>query len=227
MASQIIASDFIGKRFGRLVVTAVRREIPRVLWAITACDCGNPKDVRLHSLLRGHTRSCGCLRREITSARMSTHGNSRPLNRTSEYVIWTNMKQRCTNPDNPAFRNYGGRGITVSERWIHSFDNFLADMGKRPSDVHEIERRDNENGYCPDNCYWATPQQQARNKRTSRYFEHAGQRMILDDWAKQVGISRKTLTTRLRDGWSVARTLTEPAGMSLGSNHHKRKTRAA
>ena len=139
-----------------------------------------------------------------------THGDSEVGGRTDEYIIWTNMKQRCTNPKNPAYHNYGGRGITVCERWLGSFENFLADMSRRPTKRHEIERRNNDLGYSPDNCEWATPDVQGKNRRNNRFITVGDLTMIVSDWAKHSGISRKTIRTRLADGWSDERAVTEP-----------------
>jgi hypothetical protein len=107
------------------------------------------------------------------------------------------MRSRCQDPNNRAFKNYGGRGIEVAERW-EKFDNFWADMGKRPSKKHTIERIDNNKHYDPSNCRWATSQEQARNRRTNRWIEYDGRKMILKDWAKELGISHAALAYRLK-----------------------------
>jgi len=125
-----------------------------------------------------------------------------------EKGIWVNMKQRCSNPDNIGYKYYGGRGITVCERWM-VFENFFKDMGPRPTPRHSIERRDNDKGYGPDNCYWATPAQQNRNTRRTRMLEFNGKRQCMADWAEELGITSSLLCSRLdRWKWPIERALT-------------------
>lgn len=135
------------------------------------------------------------------------HGQS-ARNRTAEYNCWDAIKQRCLNPKNDNYKNYGGRGITICERWL-SFENFFTDMGPRPAGM-TIERRDNNKGYGPENCYWADRGTQARNTRRNRWIEYNGQQKVVADWADEYGIPRAALLMRLRNGWSVKRALTQP-----------------
>jgi hypothetical protein len=121
------------------------------------------------------------------------------------------MKSRCYNPRNNRYYRYGARGIQVCDRWLHSFENFLADMGPRPSPKHSIDRIDNDKDYCPENCKWSTAREQARNRSSCRYLEHNGRRMLISDWAAELGVNRALLTKRLKRGWSVEQTLTTPS----------------
>lgn len=160
------------------------------------CDCGNVGVVDIGNFKA--TKSCGCLRREMTIARNTTHGLGRAEDRPPEYESWSGIIQRCTNPKRDNFKYYGGRGITVCDRWL-KFENFLADMGYKPSPAHSIERRDNDGPYDKDNCYWATRLEQGRNKRNNRWYLLDGERKTLAECARELGVSRDTAAKRLQE----------------------------
>lgn len=130
--------------------------------------------------------------------------------KSAEYRAWKGMNTRCYNPNRIDYDRYGGRGITVCERWW-SFENFLADMGEKPSPRHSIERRNNDGNYEPDNCYWATRREQNINTRRNHPLVLNGRTQLITDWAQELGIHHMTLYRRLESGWSVERTLTTPA----------------
>lgn len=203
--------DLTGRRFGRLfVIGKSSKRGHQRLWSCH-CDCGTAKDLPTGELTSGGTKSCGCLARETTAARNRTHG----LSHRPEYVVWCGMKERCMNSQQEAYRNYGGRGVTVCARWLGSdgFANFLADMGTRPTARHTIERRDNDRGYSPDNCYWATRKAQRRNQRRGlRLITFNGEALILRDWSDRLGIPYLTLFQRLKRGWPIDKTMTTPVG---------------
>jgi hypothetical protein len=162
--------DLTSKRFGRLrVIERARKTAPRRTFWSCQCDCGRKTTVETSNLQSGDVRSCGCLRRELYNKGGGAlkHGaaRSRPL---PEYRIWCAMKARCANPKHKNWADYGGRGILVCRRWLHSFPNFLKDMGKRPSSKRSIQRSDNNRGYSPQNCCWATAKEQAANRRPNR-----------------------------------------------------------
>ncbi len=152
----------IGSRYGKLVVTSVEGYDGKARLVCARCDCGSSVTVRFESLRSGNTKSCGC--RRLRGDLRRTHGHSKHL---PEYFIWKGMRQRCSNPRNQKFKDYGARGISVCERW-DSFEAFLSDMGRRPSPGHSIDRKNNDGNYEPGNCRWATAKEQAANTRRSR-----------------------------------------------------------
>jgi hypothetical protein len=155
--------DITGKRFGRWKVLAIHPERARrhVLW-LCRCDCGTERPVRGDNLHNGTSTSCGCFARENAAKLLTKHG----LSRIRAYCIWENVKQRCCNPRAPSYPYYGGRGITVCERWL-TFENFYADMGD-PADGMSLDRIDNDDNYEPGNCKWSTRSQQNSNRRSAK-----------------------------------------------------------
>ena len=187
-------------RFGRLIILGEANRRNGQRYMLCRCDCGKEKEVAFSSLKRGLTQSCGCYRKE------KGPGNQRHgLTSSRTYKTWLSMRQRCNNPNNPAYPNYGGRGITIDPRW-DTFDQFLADMGEAP-DGMTIERKDNDKGYGPDNCVWADRVTQARNTRKCRKFPYNGETKTIGEWADEYGIKRQTLTQRQDNGWPMERAL--------------------
>lgn len=201
--------DETGQQFGRLTVTAFAGYLKQpngkseAAWQCS-CSCGTTVTVRAAKLRNGHTTSCGCYTRELTTLRNNVHGLSgHPL-----YGAWGQMITRCTNPNDKSYPDYGGRGITVCDRWRNSFEAFLTDMGERPNGM-TLDRIDADGDYKPGNCRWATSAEQQRNKRNSVWLEYAEVRLPLTDWAAALGLNYYTLHRRVSDGWPVERALTE------------------
>lgn len=207
--------DLTGQSFGRLTVLgfAGRNKWQKAMW-LCRCECGNYSVVLGGSLLAGRTISCRCLFKEQLGANRRTHGKSN----TAEYGIWQAMITRCENSNQAHYERYGGRGITVCEEWRDHFEQFLSDMGPRPGPRYSIDRIDNALGYSPENCRWATDIEQANNTTHCHYLEFQGEQLSIAQWAKRIGISRTTLSSRLRKGWSIEKTLTEPVGWHW--SHH-------
>lgn len=130
--------------------------------------------------------------------------------KTPEHKVWLAMKQRCRNPNNKRYRLYGGRGIKVCERWESSFENFLADLGFRPSPKHSLERTDRNGNYCPENCIWATIDKQNRNTSRNRFIEYDGKNLTLSEWDRELGFKPGTVSSRLLRGWGEIDSVTLP-----------------
>lgn len=174
------------------------------------CECGVESLIKEWNLRKGITQSCGCLKIEVTRRRSTTHGDSTRKAPASEYRIWHSMIARCHNPRAQAYGSYGGRGIKVCDRWRESYVTFLADMGRRPSLQHSLERQDNDGPYAPGNVVWATTGEQARNRRHVRLYELDGERLCIKDWAGRYGLTGAQLAPRLARGWDLRRALTTP-----------------
>lgn len=181
------------------------------------CACGTRFDCIWQSLRTGNTRSCGCLRSDSSSKNgplRARHGHARGGRRTPEYRVWVGMHTRCYNDKTALYLRYGGRGICVCERW-HVFENFLSDMGPRPSGL-SLDRIDNDGNYEPVNCRWATPVEQCRNRSDNVFFEHDGHRATLVEWSERTGFTTECIWQRIRRGWSLKDALTKPLRVARG-----------
>lgn len=202
--------DLAGQRFGKWTVLEKAVSPPgkehQSFW-LCQCECG-AESVRRGAQLRyaekrGVVQSC---QRCGAIAGNTTHG----LSKIAEYKVWHAMLDRCQNPEHEAFPHYGARGITVCERW-RTFENFLSDMGRRPSARHSLDRVDNDKGYSPENCRWTTAKTQNRNHRGNVMLTYDGRTQCIAAWAEETGIGFNTIRLRIKNhGWSVERALTTP-----------------
>lgn len=196
--------EIAGLRSGRLVA---RTYIGSGKW-LCLCDCSNTHIVKTASLINGHAKSCGCLRKAMVVERnrqSATHG----MSKSPTYVVWRGMVARCSATSTiPTYQAYRERGITVCDRWM-SFSGFLSDMGVRP-DGTTLDRIDNDGNYEPGNCRWATPTQQQGNKRNNRLLTYQGITTYVAEWARRVGLPHRVLKDRLRVGMPHDKALSMP-----------------
>jgi len=192
------AKDLAGKRFGKLEAVEY---VKGSRW-ICKCDCGATTVVTTVKLTSGHTQTCG------------GHSRARPTaikdftpSMYSLYQRWTSLRSRCNNPDDHAYENYGGRGVTYDPRW-DMFEVFLAEVGIPSNLKHQLDRIDNDKGYFKGNVRWVPQQKNLNNKRTNRSLTHDGRTQTIAEWAEELNIHYRTLNNRINRGWDVQRALT-------------------
>lgn len=200
--------DLTGQRFGRLVV--LKRAVSDnhgAKW-FCRCDCGNTLSVRAYALRSGHTVSCGCYRLEQTLSAVTTHAESG----TKLHKVWRGIKWRCYDVHSPVYKYYGARGIIVCDEWIDNFENFRDwALANGYQEGLSIDRINVDGDYSPQNCRWGDAFTQMNNTRRNHFMEFQGEIHSVSEWSRLKGISVGCLFSRLRRGWSVERTLTEPA----------------
>lgn len=219
-----VIKDLTGQRFGRLV--AIRQDgrdkYGRVMW-LCQCDCGSAKTIRSRDLTSGRTQSCGCLNKERIielNKRRSTHGGSY----SRIYGVWSGIKVRCFDKNDPCYCNYGGRGITMCEEWKNSFEAFRdwalqnGYDNDAPKGKCTLDRIDVNGDYTPENCRFVDIKTQDRNRRTNNRITYNGQTHTLVEWSELIGIKSATLSHRIHSGWSVERALTQP--LEIHAPHH-------
>ncbi len=189
MAARIVLRP--GERFNRLVfVKETRRKSNSGgLIGTFLCDCGNSIDSEISVIRRGRTVSCGCYQKQIVGSINKSHG----LSNSPEYLTWLRIRDRCRNNRNNQYRNYGGRGVSVCERWDR-FENFLSDMGNKPTQKHQIDRIDNNGDYEPSNCRWATCRENCENTRKSKFWiVHGIRYQSAQDASKALNVCKSTI----------------------------------
>ena len=199
--------DLSGLEFDRLTVIEYHHTVNGLSYWRCRCKCGNEKIIRGQCLLSGESRSCGCLARELSSTRNSTHNGRK----TRLYHVWIDMKQRCTNANQPDYPNWGGRGIRVCEEWMNSFESFRDWALRSGYDPKlSIDRIDVNGNYEPSNCRWITMKEQNSNRRSNKWIEYNGERHTVTQWSEILGGNRNLVSRRLKCGWSVEKALTTP-----------------
>jgi hypothetical protein len=218
MATSSLSPVCVGDKFGRW--TVISQSEPRIyrdktkktasvhiMWSCI-CECGVSSAVSEMNLKNSKSTSCGCYTREASRRSNTKHGESR--RRSPEYNAWQTMRDRCLNPRNKRFAKYGGRGITICDRWLESYTNFLEDMGRRPSAKHSLDRENNDKGYDKDNCRWTTSDVQMTNRSVTRYVDTPDGRIPLATLAKKHGIPANALRFRILKGWALDAALSTP-----------------
>lgn len=183
------------QKYGKLTTVKHIEDMGNRCYWLMRCDCGAEKIVNIFAVYHSYIKSCGCLIDKNVFPKCATHGKSK----TSEYKTWKHIKDRCHNKKCKVYLLYGARGIEVCERWRHSFENFLEDMGEKPKTPGRwsIGRIDNSKGYSPENCRWETAYEQSRNTRQNRWIECHGERLVFSDWAIKFNYTQQHLRTRL------------------------------
>ena len=216
------ASDLTGQRFGRLTALEYVTSKPRFKWRCR-CDCGVETTVTTSNLREGHTKSCGCLQRELASARRTTHGQSKVGERTAMYQLWCGIRQRTiTQTKGLGYDRYKARGIGMYQAWADSFQEFYKwineHLGERP-EGHSLDRINNNGGYEPGNLKWSTHPEQCNNRESCVIITHNGEARTVTQWAEFAGLNTITLWCRLfKYHWPVDKALTLKP--KPGGNHH-------
>lgn len=202
--------DLTSQRFGRWTALEIsgRNRHNQILW-LCLCDCGNLSKIPSGTLSSGRSKSCGCLHKEIVSVKQTTHGlYSHPLYRT-----WNSMVHRCCSPTDKDYLSYGGRGISVFDRWTDNpleFINYASSLPNCGTEGYTLDRIDNNGNYEPGNIKFSTSLEQGNNKRSCQYFTYLNKTQCLSAWSREFGITRYVLSRRIKKGWSIEKALTTP-----------------
>lgn len=214
--------DITGQKFNSLTAVRWLRNTRYGAEWLCLCDCGTEREVRASNLRSGAVKSCGCKMRSRLRELRTTHG----MSRTPEWNSWEAMLKRCRESAHKHFHRYGGRGISVCDRWL-SFENFYADMGPRPSPQHSIDRIDNDGNYEPANCRWATAVDQQNNRSTNIVLSLNGRSQSVALWARELGIPENTLRARVRHGWADEDVLLRPVTKRADPGTGRRSRKSA
>jgi hypothetical protein len=204
--------NITGKKYNGLTAIKFAKKCEKwnhAFW-LFKCECGTKKILQKSKVICGHIISCGCGAKNKKKTGNPTHN----LSKTYMYILWKGMRQRCNNPNNPKYPNYGGRGIKVCDRW-NNFENYLLDMGNRPSPDYSIDRIDNNGNYEPNNCRWATKSEQARNQRSNIKITLGNKTLCISEWAKINNLPESTIRARIIRGWNLIDSITKPLNTRL------------
>lgn len=210
------AKNLVGMKFGMLSVISraednIGNDGKNVIMWNCVCECGNKTIVDGRSLKKGHTKSCGCLQGE------HHNDSSHILGKTRLYRIWTNMKQRCYNPNNSNFKNYGAKGVTICEEWKNSYTKFKEwATNNGYNDTLTVDRINVNDNYYPENCRWISLREQENNKSVNHFITFNGETLTLAEWNRKLGFKRGVLEYRLKKGWDIEKAITTPL-----MNRHK------
>lgn len=191
--------NIINMEYGRLKCIEYRGSLKRTTYWLFQCQCGTYKVIRSNDVKNGSSQSCGCLLSETTTKNKTKHG----LRYLPEYKTLMDMIARCYNPNNKHYHRYGGRGIRICQRWLNSKEDFIEDMGPKPTPKHSIDRIDVNGDYTPENCRWATSEEQNNNRRDNHHIEYNGETKTASQWGRVFNIHPTIITGRLKLGWSI------------------------
>ena len=211
MPKAIPIETIVGCKYGRWTVSEEAAKKNGLRQFLCRCDCGSVSVVGLRSLMSGNSKSCGCYNKDRIVEYFTTHGEgSSKQGITPEYRTWSEIKKRCCS-SRPLYKKYYlEKGISVCREWLNNYEQFLSDMGRKPTPKHSIDRIDNSKGYSKDNCRWATMSEQNNNRTSSRVLTYRGISKTMMEWAIELKVNYFTLRTRLHDGWTVERAFETP-----------------
>jgi len=186
--------NYIGNVYNRLTIISEVEKRNSERYFLCRCICGNEKIFRLINLKKNHSKSCGCMKVDSAYNINLTHGESK---KTTEYSTWCGIKRRCYNKNEKAYRFYGAKGIKVCDSWLNNFENFLKDMGRKPTKFHTIDRKDPHGDYSPNNCRWATSKEQQNNRSDNVKYIYDGESYNLEELSLKLKIEKTTLYDRI------------------------------
>lgn len=204
----MVRKDLLGQKFNWLTVIDWVINGTRGKW-LCKCDCGNERFAKSNELTTGHITSCGCQKSDSISKSTTKHKTIHGKSRSKINTTWKHIKSRCLNKNSKDYKNYGGRGIKICDKWL-TFEGFYEDMGDIPKNM-SIDRIDNNGNYCKENCKWSTKKEQNNNRRNTTFLECFGQKKTMKEWCEIKELSYKLLHRRIVLGWDVKRALETPA----------------